>query len=122
MATYRRPESLSRATTVVCCALSDDLSISLVISIDGGGHERVVEIANELVAHEDKRVIAGNRNMGLRDHIISCGDLSLEYGSVIVLEDDLICLQFLHLRRLQARIIQKKMWLRCLSILTLLTN
>ena len=89
---YRRPESLSRLLRQLCAArYPDDLSITLVISIDGGGHERVVEIANELEwLRGEKRVITHSRNMGLRDHIISCGDLSLEYGSVIVLEDDLI--------------------------------
>ena len=40
---YRRPESLSRLLRQLCAArYPDDLSITLVISVDGGGHERVV--------------------------------------------------------------------------------
>ena len=34
--------------------------------------------------------------MGLRKHILACGDLSVEYGSVILLEDDLYVSPFFY--------------------------
>ena len=39
--------------------------------------------------HGDKIVNIQPNRLGLRKHIISCGNLSLKYGSIIVLEDDL---------------------------------
>ncbi|MFW5700074.1 MAG: hypothetical protein ACOCWM_00155 [Cyclobacteriaceae bacterium] len=63
----------------------------LVISIDyAPGNSPVVEYAREYEWEAgDKKVIVHPSNIGLRNHIISCGDFSLEYGSVIILEDDL---------------------------------
>lgn len=37
----------------------------------------------------DKHVVAHPTRLGLREHILRCGDLSEKYGGVIVLEDDL---------------------------------
>ena len=92
VAAYRRPESLMRLLRLLVAArYPSGGGVALVISIDGGGDGRVVEIANQFEwPHGEKRVIAHRNNMGLRNHIISCGDLSREYGSVIVLEDDLV--------------------------------
>jgi hypothetical protein len=62
----------------------------LVISIDGGGSNEVAKVADELKWPVGKKEITLRDNhMGLREHILACGDLSEHYGSVIVLEDDL---------------------------------
>jgi hypothetical protein len=37
----------------------------------------------------EKKMIFHDTNMGLRNHVLSCGDLSRDYDGVIVLEDDL---------------------------------
>lgn len=54
-------------------------------------HPEVAEAAREF--HFDggeKEVVVHEQHLGLRKHIIWCGELSRQYGSVIVLEDDLV--------------------------------
>lgn len=64
--------------------------VELVISIDGGGNKEVTRIAEEFKWSAGKKeIILRADHMGLREHILACGDLSEHYGSVIVLEDDL---------------------------------
>ena len=89
--TYNRPNSLKRLLGSINNANYNGYSnIPLIISIDGGGTGEMLDIAQKLVwQHGEKRIIAHKENLGLRKHVISCGDLSKEYGSVIVLEDDL---------------------------------
>ncbi|MGD1892408.1 MAG: hypothetical protein ACFB15_17690 [Cyclobacteriaceae bacterium] len=65
--------------------------IPLIISIDGGSenNDEILDTATDYIwEYGEKEVIAHQQNLGLRSHIISCGDLSKTYGSVIVLEDD----------------------------------
>ncbi len=63
----------------------------LIISIDHApDNSPLVDFAREYKWDAgDKQVIIHPRNIGLKKHIISCGDLVYEYGSVIILEDDL---------------------------------
>lgn len=66
-------------------------NIPLVISIDGGGSASVLQIANEFVwGHGEKKIIHHQHNLGLKNHILSCGDLTKDLGSIILLEDDLV--------------------------------
>ena len=47
--------------------------------------------ANESVyTHGDKVIIARKTRMGLKEHVLACGDLTYEYGNIIVLEDDIV--------------------------------
>lgn len=87
---YNRPDSLERLLRSLDRAQYDYEEIPLIISIDHSGNEEVIQTAREFVwEHGTKRVIAREKRMGLRNHIISCGDLTEEYGSVMILEDDL---------------------------------
>ncbi len=64
--------------------------ITLVVSIDKGGDPAVLETAEKFLwEHGEKRVIMREERMGLKKHILSCGDLTGEYGGIIMLEDDL---------------------------------
>jgi glycosyltransferase involved in cell wall biosynthesis len=64
-------------------------NINLIISIDAGGNDETGNIADDLQwNYGEKRIIKHEKNKGLRDHIISCADLTSEYESVIILEDD----------------------------------
>ena len=66
-------------------------TVPLVISIDGGGTEEVVRAANAFEwPFGKKEVIEHPKNLGLRQHILSCGDLSEKYSAIIMLEDDLV--------------------------------
>ena len=87
--TYNRPTALRR--------LLDSLNsggypeaVNLVVSVDYGGSSSVPKIANSFVwNHGKKRVILRDHNLGLHKHILACGQLSHEYGSIILIEDDL---------------------------------
>ena len=88
--TYNRPDSLMRLLGSLSKARYPD-GVPLVISIDGGDNRErnVVKIAEEFPwPHGNKEVICHEKNLGLRKHILSCGDLTERYDSVIVLEDD----------------------------------
>lgn len=63
----------------------------LIISIDNDGKNKdVAELSSEFKwKFGEKEVIYYKERLGLRNHIIKCGDFSFDYGSVIILEDDL---------------------------------
>lgn len=87
---YNRPDSMRRILHSLANAAYDDQDIPLVISIDYSGIEEVVHVAKEFVwNHGSKEVICHPKRLGLRRHIISCGDLTEKYGAVMILEDDL---------------------------------
>jgi len=91
---YNRPKNLKRLLHYIRLARYNHPSIPLIISIDfqnSVDHESVVKIAQEFTwDFGEKKLIIHSRNLGLKNHILSCGDLSKRYGSVIILEDDLI--------------------------------
>lgn len=86
---YNRLQALKRLLN----ALNDanfNTKISLVISIDGGGSFDVIKYAKSYRwQHGNKKIIQHHKNLGLKNHIISCGELTRKYGSIIILEDDL---------------------------------
>lgn len=90
--THSRIKSLKRLLSSIENANYLYSGIPLVISIDAGArtNREILKIANEFHwKHGEKRIINHKENLGLRMHILTCGDLSSEYGAVIVLEDDL---------------------------------
>lgn len=88
---FDRPASLERILGSIARAdYAGYQDIPLVISVDKSDCAEVLEIAEAFVwKYGTKRVIAHEENEGLRNHIISCGDLTEEYGAIILLEDDL---------------------------------
>ncbi|HEY0679719.1 MAG TPA: glycosyltransferase [Chitinophagaceae bacterium] len=90
IAAYNRPECLRRLLRSVNAADYTSEDITLVISIDGPPDEEVTKIAESFQwPHGQLRIIKHMENLGLVNHMFSCVDLSKEYGSVILLEDDL---------------------------------
>lgn len=90
--TYNREMSLVRLLSSISSANINSSSVDLVISIDGGAdnNENIYEIASGYRwAAGNKQIIRHDHYLGLRNHILSCGDLTAEYGSIILLEDDL---------------------------------
>jgi len=86
---YNRPASLRRLLGSLQAA-EYPCSVELVISIDGEGGDEVVRVAEDFKWHAGKKeILQRPHRMGLREHILACGDLSERYGTVIVLEDDL---------------------------------
>ncbi len=96
---YNRPASLKRLLhSIEKASYSGYTDIPLIISIDGGGDQEVVKLAESFAwKNGTKEIINHPENFGLRKHILFCGDLSLKYESVIVLEDDcLVSKNFYH--------------------------
>ena len=89
---YNRPISLKRLLTSIADAEIDYYEVPLVISLDfSESTPTLLRIAEEFDwKHGDKIIQVHEPNLGLRQHILSCGDLSERYGAVIILEDDLI--------------------------------
>ena len=88
---YSRPRSLQRLLACVEAAVFPSHDVRLIISLDGGASEEVAEIAHafEFTAG-NVEVVERQENLGLREHILWCGDQTEIYGSVILLEDDLV--------------------------------
>ena len=88
---YNRPEALNRLLTSIEAAVyPDGVRPELVISIDKSDSDEVADIARKFeYSHGNKVIIEREERMGLRAHVLACGDLAYEYGSIIVLEDDL---------------------------------
>ena len=87
---YNRPGSLKRILQSLAKADYNYTDITLHISIDHSGNEEVVDIAKMFEwKYGEKKVMYHPERLGLRRHIISCGDLTEEYGAVMILEDDL---------------------------------
>ncbi|WFO17298.1 glycosyltransferase family protein [Cellulophaga baltica] len=88
---YNRPKSLSRILKSISQAKYNTEDIPLIISIDYSDKNKdVLQIANDFNWSYGEKIINYNpKNLGLRKHVLQCGDIALEYGSVILLEDDL---------------------------------
>lgn len=89
---YNRIESLKRLLLSVENADYSSDDITLIISIDCGDNiDEMKKMSNDFKwTHGNKIVRAFDVRQGLKKHILQCGDLSYEYGAVIVLEDDLL--------------------------------
>ena len=90
---YNRPLLMERLLKSIKNANYDGFDdVTLIVSIDESDKSDAVEkVAKELDWKYGEKIIRRYpERQGLRKHIISCGDLSEQYGSVIILEDDLI--------------------------------
>ena len=88
---YNRPVALRRLLGSLAM-LQGAASVLLVISIDAGGQqfEQVLAVAEQFSwLFGEKRIIVRERPLGLIGHVFACGDLVDEFGSIILLEDDL---------------------------------
>lgn len=88
---FNRPRSLERLLRSLNDAVYQDQNITLIISIDKcDTNQDVLEIAKAFQwEYGTKEVVYQSENLKLRKHIIKCAGYSSNYGSVIILEDDL---------------------------------
>lgn len=87
---YNRISSLRRLLQSLDQAYYPAEEIPLVISIDKSETDEVEKFAENFIwKHGNKKVIKHPVNLGLRKHVISCGNLLSEYEALIVLEDDI---------------------------------
>ncbi len=86
---YNRPESVRRVLSSIDKGFYLSDSVDLIISIDYSGSDEVERVAAEFNwRFGEKRIIAHKSNLGLRQHVLSCGELTRSYDGLIVLEDD----------------------------------
>ena len=87
---YNRLESLKRITASLLQAEYPQ-GAELIISIDRGDNRDVLDYADGFHwPFGEKRVIYQPKNLGLKRHILTCGDLTRDYDGIILLEDDLV--------------------------------
>lgn len=91
VAAYERPTSLLRLLHSLAAARVPE-GTRLIISIDHSedAAESVRSAADGFSwPYGEKDIVEHSQRLGLKEHILRCGDLSQTYGAVIVLEDDL---------------------------------
>lgn len=87
---YNRIESLRRLLSCLEKAIYHD-EVTLIISIDYGGPSIIATYAKNFVwSHGNKIVKLHTKNLGLKKHILECGDYSISYGAAIIFEDDIM--------------------------------
>lgn len=86
---YNRLASLKNVLESISKAYYDQ-EVTLIISIDKSENKSIVEYANQYEwKYGHKQIISHSRNLGLRQHVLKCGDLVAHYDGLIVLEDDI---------------------------------
>lgn len=87
---YNRHDALSRLLVSLDRALYIGKP-ELILSLEADSTKEVSAIAKNFKSEKLKiTVIEREKKLGLRNHVIECADLSIDHGSVIVLEDDLV--------------------------------
>lgn len=86
---YDRPASLGRLLASVAQARYATAEVPLVVSVDGGLAASLEVAGSAPYTHGPRELLARPSRMGLRGHVLSCGDLATRFGSIVLLEDDL---------------------------------
>lgn len=89
---FNRPRAMARLLdSIAHASFSGFEHVPLILSIDGGGPSEVVALAKELDwPYGPKSVCVHPQNLGLKQHILTAGDLVSDYDGIIMLEDDLV--------------------------------
>lgn len=92
VAGYRRQRSIERLLNSLRVAKFPSAGVNIVISLDGGYSEEVLHTSKDFASSFTAgkvNIIARKENIGLKNHMMWCGNQTEKYGAVIVLEDDL---------------------------------
>ena len=88
---YNRVKSLQRLLESLNAAEYHGDKIEIYISIDKSKSTDVVELANSFIwNHGEKHVLTYTERLGLRKHILQCGNLLSKYDAIAILEDDIV--------------------------------
>lgn len=94
---YNRINSIKRLLDSLVSANYTEDDIPLVISIDCSGDEGLYKFVKEFCwPHGKKHVIIHEKRLGLKNHILSCGDLTEYFKGVIILEDDIFVSEYFY--------------------------
>ena len=87
---YNRVESLKRLIGSLQNADYEGDVVSLIISIDNSGEDAVEQYASTVAWPFGELIIKTYpERMGLRKHILTCGDYVYNYDAIAVIEDDI---------------------------------
>lgn len=87
---WNRPDSMRRLLDSVGRA-EIPFGVDLYICIDGDGDSACARLAEDLEwPNGNKRIIQQEEHLGLKNHVLQCGDICLDSGAAIYLEDDLL--------------------------------
>lgn len=94
---YNRLKSMRRLLTSLVNAQYGHKDIPLVISIDCSGDTELYNYVNEFEwKYGQKYVNIQEKRLGLKNHILQCGDLTRYFRAVIVLEDDIFVSEYFY--------------------------
>lgn len=103
---YNRIESICRVLDSVINADYTYDGIQLIVSLDHSDlEEKMTEAVNKKLKNwknGKSEIRTYDNRLGLRKHILKCGDISSEYGAVIVLEDDIVVSPYFYNYTVQA--------------------
>lgn len=86
---FNRPDSLKRLVHSVLTANYPNALIPLIFSIDANGDPALLDAALSVEwPFGPKEVVVQENHLGLRRHVLACGELTRRFGSIILLEDD----------------------------------
>ncbi len=89
VAGYDRPQALARLLASLDRVDFEGQRVPLIISLDRGGPREVEDLARAFAwRHGAKTLRTFPRHLGLKQHILACGDLTEEHEHLVVLEDD----------------------------------
>lgn len=100
---YNRPDSLERLLNSLSKVNYLNEDVKLYISIDKDEeniklHDEVVKVAKSFKWNYGEKIInVEKKNLGLKRHILQCGNLTEKFENIIVLEDDLIVSPLLYI-------------------------
>lgn len=87
---YNRPDSMNRLLASLAIANYSE-EVDLIISIDNSGTDSVARVAHNFQWQFGQKIINEEQNrLGLRNHILKCGDFLNKYEAVAVFEDDIV--------------------------------
>ena len=94
---YNRIESLKRLFSSLLYAKYPNSDIPLYISIDASGVKEVYDYVNDFKwPYGEKYVNIQKERLGLRNHIIQCGNLTQYFKAIILLEDDIFVSEYFY--------------------------
>lgn len=93
---YNRIDSLSRLLQSLSVSKLPN-SVPLVISVDCSGNEELYDYVKSFRwQFGDKYVFIQSKRLGLKEHILKCGDLSKYFKAIVLLEDDIYVSPFFY--------------------------
>ena len=94
---YNRLDSIQRLLGSLLKAKYPETDIPLCISIDASGCEELYEYVRQFEwPFGEKYVNIQQERLGLRNHIIKCGDFTQRFKGIILLEDDIYVSEYFY--------------------------